>query len=94
MHGNGNPVLSLPADHHINNVPKRSKVDFERILEWVHDKEFHTQRSLSILGFVDGGTCMEPGDEVQKTDDWDKLSPPTLTDISQIEHIGGRVEYD
>jgi hypothetical protein len=29
---------------------------------------------------------MEPDDEVQKTGDWDRLSPPTLTDISQIGH--------
>jgi hypothetical protein len=43
---------------------------------------------------VHGRTCIEPDDEVQKTGDWDRLSPPTLTDISQIGHIGGRVEYD
>jgi hypothetical protein len=37
---------------------------------------------------------MEPDDEVQKTGDWDRLSPPTLTDISQIRHIGGLVDSD
>jgi hypothetical protein len=37
---------------------------------------------------------MEPDDEVQNTGDWDKLSPLTLTDISQTGYIGGRVEYD
>jgi hypothetical protein len=37
---------------------------------------------------------MEPDDEVQKTGDWDRLSPPTLLDISQIGHINGGVEYD
>jgi hypothetical protein len=37
---------------------------------------------------------MELDDEVQKTGGWDRLSPPTLTDISQSRHIGGRVEYD
>jgi hypothetical protein len=37
---------------------------------------------------------MEPDDEVQKTGDWDRLSPPMLTDISQIGHIDGRVQYD
>jgi hypothetical protein len=37
---------------------------------------------------------MEPDDEFQKTDYWDRSSRPTLTDISQVEHIGGRVEYD
>jgi hypothetical protein len=36
---------------------------------------------------------MEPDDEAQKTSDWDSTSPPTLTDISQIRHIGGGVEY-
>jgi hypothetical protein len=30
---------------------------------------------------------MEPNDEIQKTGD--SLSYPKLTDISQIEHIGG-----
>jgi hypothetical protein len=37
---------------------------------------------------------MEPDDEVPKTGDWNRLSPPTLTGISQIGHIGGRVKYD
>jgi hypothetical protein len=37
---------------------------------------------------------MEPDDEVQKTGDWDRLSHPTLTDISQIGHIGDRIKYD
>jgi hypothetical protein len=37
---------------------------------------------------------MEPEDEVQKTSDWNRLSPSTLTDISQMGHIGGRVKYD
>jgi hypothetical protein len=36
---------------------------------------------------------MEPVDEIQKTGDWDRSSRPTLTDISQVENIGGRVEY-
>jgi hypothetical protein len=37
---------------------------------------------------------MEPDDEIQKTGDWDWSSRPMLTDISQVEHIGGLVEYD
>jgi hypothetical protein len=37
---------------------------------------------------------MEPDGEVQKTGEWDRLSPPILTDMSQIGYIGGRVEYD
>jgi hypothetical protein len=37
---------------------------------------------------------MQPDDEVQKTGDWKRLSRTTLTDLSQIEHIIGRVEYD
>jgi hypothetical protein len=37
---------------------------------------------------------MEPDDEIPKTGDWDRSSRPTLTDISQVEHTGGRVEYD
>jgi hypothetical protein len=54
-------------------------------------KEFHNQMHPSTLGSVNGRICMEPDDEVQETGDWDRLSHPTLTDIS---HIGGRVEYD
>jgi hypothetical protein len=37
---------------------------------------------------------MEPNDEVRKTGDEVRLSPPTLTDISQIGHIDDRAEYD
>jgi hypothetical protein len=37
---------------------------------------------------------MEPDDEVQKTGDWDRQNPSPSTDISQIGHLGGRVEYD
>jgi hypothetical protein len=32
---------------------------------------------------------MEPDDEVQKTGDWDRLSPPTLHDISSLGYIDG-----
>jgi hypothetical protein len=37
---------------------------------------------------------MESDDEVQKIGDWDRLSPPTFTDISKIGHIGSRVDFD
>jgi hypothetical protein len=37
---------------------------------------------------------MELDDEAQKTGDWDRSSLPTLADISQIGHIGGRAGYD
>jgi hypothetical protein len=37
---------------------------------------------------------MEPDDEIQKIGDWNRLNHPTLTDISQIGHTGGRVGYD